>query len=386
MYIDNMLLRTLQPRTCFVQRRLLHPAYVIFPNTRAQEQEKQACYLTNTIVQDDFINKRDSTVLSDLERDEIVAAMRRSIIEVNYFHRDEEVSWKKMTKDTMIKRLKSKFKAQYSTQIIFNFLKVLWCSNIESTSGLLSSSMSFRPDIVAPWERDEQKLQVCGKHGHLVRGKSLLPIFANADEIEETRNVGVIWDDIISPFFDLHQYPSKFIANQGFHQDSPYPCPQTLLITNPQQWTSRVNTGQGVFYSFAHALTYAVNNGEHFGEDLKQPVPMQCIIFNGTSLFFIRYQLNTLNFTKKDGVKNMAWIISDEKLYDEVTTAKTSASTDYVDYTSERVSLVDYNRKKLSETFKNEQTERVFLEGFNRNAVDLFIDFMLYPQFEKQTS
>ena len=125
-----MLFKTSHLKLCFIQRRFLHSSYMVFPMTRAQEQEKQACYLTNTIIQDGFVGKRNDRILSDAARDEMVEAMRRNIIEVNYFHRDEEVSWRKKTSDNMIQRIKSKFKAEYSSQIILGLIKVLWSSNV----------------------------------------------------------------------------------------------------------------------------------------------------------------------------------------------------------------------------------------------------------------
>ena len=115
------------------------------------------------------------------------------------------------------------------------------------------------------------------------------------------------------------------------------------------------------------------------GHDLLEPIPIQCIVFNGTSFFFICYQLNTLDFSENQRtIKNLAWIANEEKLYDHVTDGK-SKSSDFIKYTSRRVSLVDFDRKVLSETFDNEQTNTVSLDGFNRTSVDLFINFMLNP-------
>ena len=110
--------------------------------------------------------------------------------------------------------------------------------------------MSYRPDMLAPWERLANKIQVSGKHGHLISGKSLLPQFAYENEIAVTQDEDLIWDDVISPFFDLHSLPSIFQANSGFHANSPFPCPQTLIIINPYTWKARMNTGQGLFIVF----------------------------------------------------------------------------------------------------------------------------------------
>ena len=105
--------------------------------------------------------------------------------------------------------------------------------------------MSYRPDISAPWSFGEENIQVSGKHGHLVSGRRLMPLFADNDRIEATRDEHVVWDDIISPFFDMHQLPSNFIPNCGFHDNAPFPCPQKLITINNFRWRTRMNMGQG---------------------------------------------------------------------------------------------------------------------------------------------
>lgn len=133
------------------------------------------------------------------------------------------------------------------------------------------------------------------------------------------------------------------------------------------------------FYSFAHALTYALANGETMGEDLKQPVPIQSLVFDGSSFYFICYQLNTLNFDDNNSnIKNFVWVQPDVFLYEKVHD-KPSQCEDFIDYTAKRVSLVDYNRKRLTDTFEDERTRRVYIEKFQPSSVDRFIDFMYFP-------
>lgn len=105
--------------------------------------------------------------------------------------------------------------------------------------------MTYRTDIRAPWIRLGNKIQVTGKHGHLISGKNLLPLFADDSEIQETSDAAMSWDDVLSPFFDLHPTTTNFEFNRGFYEGSPYPCPQTLLIVNPRYWKERFNVGQG---------------------------------------------------------------------------------------------------------------------------------------------
>ena len=129
-------------------------------------------------------------------------------------------------------------------------------------------------------------------------------------------------------------------------------------------------------------MTYALENGGRLGEDLAEPIPMQYVSFNGTSLFFVWYQLNTLNLedTSPDSVKNLAWK-EELKLFHHATDIvekRADPPEDFNEYTGRRMSLIDFDRKKLAETLENEQKVKVGIYGFNEESASRFIDFMLY--------
>ena len=125
-------------------------------------------------------------------------------------------------------------------------------------------------------------------------------------------------------------------------------------------------------------MTYALSQGEEMGKDLQNPVPVQCVLFNGVNLEFVCFQLNSLDFNDENqGIKNIAWVVGDERLYDQVTEEDGSESEDFIEYTSTRVSLVDFNRKLLTETFSDEKTIKVSVDDYNRNAIDAFINLLL---------
>lgn len=110
-------------------RRSLHNTYIIKPNTTAQEQENQACYLTNTILQDDVPPeyKSGGTHVSE-SQSKLIDSIRRSIVEVNYFHRDEEVHITKRTTQRKKAWRISEFKWKMADHILQNLLRIVWSS------------------------------------------------------------------------------------------------------------------------------------------------------------------------------------------------------------------------------------------------------------------
>jgi len=331
------LCRRIYLRTACYGRRSLQTTYNIYPHTKALEQEKQALYLTKTILKAGSPPTLNRHVhLQQEELEDTLNHMKDCIIQTNWFHLDDDGSFDK--------KYKRAVKDHIAEKVFLNMLRVIWSSKAAGDSSLLSTCMSYKPSVVAPWERLGKNIQVSGKHGHLVNGKTLLPLFASMEEVEATKNEEVQWDDVISPFFEFPEAQTHFQPNRGFHEAAPYPCPQTLFIINPTYYHAHINTGQGVFFSFAHALTYALSQGYQIGDDLREPIPIQCALFDGDSFYFLCYQLNTLNFSEdQTTVKNIAWIEPEHKLYERIVSTE-SESKDFMDLLGKRVFLEDYNR------------------------------------------
>jgi len=378
----------LPKRVCvkWSRRMMMHSAFTITPRHRCQEQEQQACYLTKTLIKYQLPSHSSTIVdMSSDERNAIHQAVKQCIISTNYFHRDGEPDLPKRWRAARKERATELWRSTLANQLLLNMLRVVWSSTC--AQNLPQHSFTYETDLVAPWERLGEKIQVTGRLGHLISGKQLMRLFADEEEIMTTCDTDISWDDVISPFFDMHQQDrSYFVPNSGFHADTPFPCPQTLLVKCPVHWETRYSTGQGIFYCFAHALNFALSRGESMGGDLLNPVPMQCIVFTGTTFHFVCYQLNTLDFSEDNGgKKNIAWVSADNKLYTSVVKratnndTSTTADDDYEEYSSKRVSLVQFDRSVLTNTFINEKVVDVLVNGYDRSVVDVFVDFLLRP-------
>ena len=106
------------------QKRLLHSVYNVTPNTRCQEQQNQACYLTKTVLKNElppsFIN------IPSTERENIIEAVKRCIIETNYFHRDAELILPKRWTPHRKAWGMEVFKSGLAIQVLLNMLKIIW--------------------------------------------------------------------------------------------------------------------------------------------------------------------------------------------------------------------------------------------------------------------
>ena len=108
----------------FLQKRRALHAYTIFPNVRCEEQENQACYLTKTVIRNEL--PLSSISLPNEERENLTESIKRSIIETNFFHRDEKVELKRRWTANRRRWEMEKFRTSLRKQVLQNMLRVVW--------------------------------------------------------------------------------------------------------------------------------------------------------------------------------------------------------------------------------------------------------------------
>ncbi len=66
---------------------------------------------------------------------------------------------------------------------------------------------------------------------------------------------------------------------------------------------------------------------------LPEPISTQCVVTDGDKYTFIAYQLNTLNLNSMDGIKNLAWVDSDNYMFQRIVPKRAMLrNTRYEDY------------------------------------------------------
>lgn len=89
----------------------------------------------------------------------------------------------------------------------------------------------------------------------------------------------------------------------------------------------------GLMFMFGRLIAQAVNNhGNKIGDVLEQPLSAQCLISDGFRLSLICAQLNTLEFSTDDGLKNMAWIKPGIQMYNKVSYDESSRLCNVEDF------------------------------------------------------
>ena len=123
----NKMIHSYKQCVKLVSRRSLHNAYIIQPLTGALEQEKQASFLTKTIVRDRAPENIGVVQQENPEEcKDMISSLRNSIIETMFFHRDEPLRYpKRMRERTRAIKL-AQYKSKMSSKVLMNMLNVIW--------------------------------------------------------------------------------------------------------------------------------------------------------------------------------------------------------------------------------------------------------------------
>jgi len=336
------------------------PAFSLQLKTRLLEMEKQICYNTNTVVRPGLPQTIAESSSNQALVSDLANKFRDIIMDTAWFHVDRENIYDPRNLATIRHHLMPR---------ILNGLRTAICTHPDiSLEKILSTNSTSRPHLCASWESRGEKFQLRGPNrlSELIYSKEMQPLFANEDEVNSTTNEDIVWDDVISPHFDMHKRLVRFKNESPFNTSSdtklPFPHPHTLLnYTKPMRVYKTQVTGRSILYCFATTMTHAIEGGAEMGEPLTSPVPVKMLVFDGTSFHFVCFQLNTLDFSDEAGVKNIAWVDSENELY-------------YHCGPSE-----DANRKAEQVVYeKTIGNSLVTLQGFQEETAEKLIKFLLY--------
>ncbi|XP_071476582.1 large ribosomal subunit protein mL37-like [Diadema antillarum] len=177
--------------------------------------------------------------------------------------------------------------------------------------------------VAAAWHRGKDPIQIRGRSGLLVSSASPLERLASPEEVAQTVEHKLPSFYPLAPTIDLltrNIYKENHNFT-GFSEGAPFPHAHTVFIHDAEDWcreSMRHINAKGVMFAFANTLARAkLKYGVDATFDLEEPIVTQSVVSTGVKFTFIQVQLNTLNLSSDDGVKNMLWLDEGNVLYDD---------------------------------------------------------------------
>ncbi|NXK85964.1 RM37 protein, partial [Formicarius rufipectus] len=176
--------------------------------------------------------------------------------------------------------------------------------------------------IAATWERESTLLQIRGRNGILLNSMVPIPPVASKEEILATKEHVLETFHPILPTIDLQEVNVyKELNDTGFRDGYPYSHPHTLFFLEsakncPDRFRPEQLRAKMLMFAFGNALAKAKALYGNDPKVLEQPIVVQSIGTDGQLFQFMVFQLNTTDLVSSDGIKNLVWIDSDQKLYE----------------------------------------------------------------------
>ncbi|NWR28522.1 RM37 protein, partial [Tachuris rubrigastra] len=180
--------------------------------------------------------------------------------------------------------------------------------------------------IAATWERESILLQVRGLNGILMNSMTPIPPVASKEEILATKEHVLETFHPILPTIDLQEvHVYRLLNDTGksscFRDGYPYSHPHTLFFLEsanicPDRFRPEQLRAKMLMFAFGNALAKAKVLYGNDPKVLEQPIVVQSIGTDGQLFQFMVFQLNTTDLVSGDGIKNLVWIDSDQKLYE----------------------------------------------------------------------
>ncbi|KAG8436860.1 hypothetical protein GDO86_007808 [Hymenochirus boettgeri] len=280
------------------------PSYVFHRGCRLLGGVKQALWLTKT---------------------KLIEGLPQAIIDIcddpaYQFPNHEELAHNLISQACLWHRTgEQPLREEYCPKLLQGFLHL--CRTQTSKFPALSQrSLVENCRLATSWRRESNIYHVRGINGFLLTSKSPLTPLASSCEIQATEHHKLESLYPISPAIDLQEVNVYEEQNDaGFRPGFQFPHPHTVFLMDPCSTKARFLPDQLRAKMIMLAFGSAVAKAKMlYGEDakvLQEPILVQSISTDGQLFHFLVFQLNTLDLTSEDGVKNLVWMEPDQPLY-----------------------------------------------------------------------
>ncbi|XP_061427659.1 large ribosomal subunit protein mL37 [Lethenteron reissneri] len=283
-------------------------AFVFHPRTQLVEGERQALWLTKSVLRPGLPPSLQALVAvakAEAEAGDLSARALRAVEHARLWDLGE-----------------TRPPRQRFCEVLWRDLMTVCHSLAPRYPGILERSLVEGAKIGVSWQRGPESVHARGPHGAVLVGRAPLGRIASPEETESASGEPLPDFSPISPLIDLQRvHVTHTATTTGIREGFPYPHAHTLFLLEGLDECCRLSASQlrakMLVFSFAHALAQArALYGEAPLRSLPVPVVVQSVATNGRVFHFSALQLNTTELRGGDGPRNAAWTLGDQLLYD----------------------------------------------------------------------
>lgn len=289
-------------------------AYIVHQKSRLLEGDRHACLLTKTLRYEGLPAQLGAHVGKHALGEAHEARAREALCQVHLY----DCTQLKLPKKLDVEKPHWRFPRDYGVPVRRKVTNVLasyhqLCEKLTSELPEALERTRFAQVLsnACFQKADGNTMVFQGEADTLTTSRVPLGPFGSPEEVQATAQ---------APLPDL--YPAKYTLDLDrahiYRMDDVYPVPHvtlnqhphTLHVTHPYPyfWFPREKLARAIMACF----TFAAARARHlYGADtltLPEPLAVQCTYSDESTFGFLAYQLNTLDLSSDEGVKNQVWV------------------------------------------------------------------------------
>uniref|UniRef100_A0A131XBZ6 Large ribosomal subunit protein mL37 n=1 Tax=Hyalomma excavatum TaxID=257692 RepID=A0A131XBZ6_9ACAR len=300
-----------------------HEAYIVHKKSRLLEGDKHMCLLTKTVRYDGLPTALSEHVRQHALGESLQMAAKEALAQVHLY----DCTQVKLPKKIDLTEPHWNFPREFGVPVARKVSHLLasyhhLCEKLTShVPGVMDRSrLSDVVSNVCFQKADGNTMVFSSGVDTLTTSKVPLEAFSTPEEVKAT--VDVAMPDL---------YPAKYTLDLDkghiYRMDDIYPVPRvslnqslhTLHVTHPYHyfWFPKEKMARAILACFTFAAARA---RQLYGADaltLPEPVALQCTYSDAETFGFLAYQLNTLDLSTDEGIKNQVWVAGElHKLFE----------------------------------------------------------------------
>lgn len=297
----------------------VEPVWEFTDNNRFIEGLKQAQNLTKCVI---YSGMPDGvfSLIDKVQHPQQNELLKRLILQSQVWDPAKEKLPKRIDKSC----IKWKFNREYgiptnrSIRILNTNLIRLASSiiHLHYPASVTDTQLHIQPALDAHYTYMGEQINIKTTPNFLLTGNHALPPFS--DKVDNTADEVLPDMFPVLPTIDLNSTHHYSLTNSiGFKNNTAF-HPHTLITGNCDFWRDEQRQARSMMFCLGYTIAQAQLK---YGEDvqiLPKPICIQSVSVGETGLNFVFFQLNTLDFSSKDGVKNQAWLDTGNSLYNKI--------------------------------------------------------------------
>lgn len=289
-----------------------NPVWHISSRVTLTEGVDQACLLTNT-QRFDGLPEQVKGLLGKYSINNQDGQVQDAIMLSQVWNNTKE----KLPKHVDLENLRWRFPRQYGIPdsksghiLMDSFLRLSQSMSGEFPDLTTERRVCCKPSLETTYDFRGETIKIECDNELMITGNRPLTQFGDDKMIRDSENHQLLDMFPVLPTVDFNKVYTMDLPNRGAFREAleiPYSHPQMMFRVNPGKKKAASHLGYNIMTTYGVAIAEASSRYGTYSGQLETPVTIISITNTFNSINYVVFQLNTMDVSKDQGVKNFVW-------------------------------------------------------------------------------